>query len=116
VTIPSQNIRKPVTINTNQSLHKSITTTLLLFIKADLASNLVIASKQFSQKKENTIRTMTDKLIPKDPSKVMVIRQVSPAITTLSVPFLRFGRFKIGGRGTIGKWSALLILNFKVLT
>lgn len=45
---------------------------------------------------------MTSKLIPSDPSKVMVIRQVTPNITTCSAPFLRFGRLKIGGRGTIG--------------
>ncbi|CAF9939320.1 MAG: hypothetical protein ALECFALPRED_008069 [Alectoria fallacina] len=44
---------------------------------------------------------MTSKLIPSDPSKVMVIRQVTPNITTCSAPFLRFGRLKIGGRGTI---------------
>lgn len=43
------------------------------------------------------------KLIPPDPSRVMVIRDVTPTVTTLSVPFLRFGRFKIGGRGTIVK-------------
>ena len=45
---------------------------------------------------------MTSKLIPSDPSKVMVIRQVTPNITTCSAPFLRFGRLKVGGRGTIG--------------
>lgn len=45
---------------------------------------------------------MTSKLIPSDPSKVMVIRQVTPSITTCSAPFLRFGRLKVGGRGTIG--------------
>ncbi|KAK3166917.1 hypothetical protein OEA41_010042 [Lepraria neglecta] len=44
---------------------------------------------------------MTSKLIPSDPSKVMVIRQVTPNITTCSAPFLRFGRLKVGGRGTI---------------
>lgn len=42
-------------------------------------------------------------LIPSDPAKVMVIRDVTPTITTLSVPFLRFGRLKIGGRGTLVK-------------
>jgi hypothetical protein len=31
----------------------------------------------------------------------MVIRQVTPNITTLSVPFARFGRFNIGGRATL---------------
>jgi hypothetical protein len=42
-------------------------------------------------------------LIPKDPAKVMVIRDVTPNITTFSTPFLRFGRIKIGGRGTVVK-------------
>jgi hypothetical protein len=45
------------------------------------------------------------KLIPSDPAKVMVIRDVTPNITTLSVPFLRFGHLKIGGRGTIVKMA-----------
>lgn len=46
---------------------------------------------------------MSSKLVPSDPAKVMVIRDVVPrAITTFSVPFWRFGRVKIGGRGTIG--------------
>jgi len=45
---------------------------------------------------------MSSKLVPSDPAKVMVIRDVVPRqITTLSVPFWRFGRVKIGGRGTI---------------
>jgi len=45
---------------------------------------------------------MTSRLVPSDPAKVMVIRDVVPkVITTLSVPFWRFGRIKIGGRGTI---------------
>lgn len=42
-------------------------------------------------------------LIPSDPAKVMVIRDITPNITTLSVPFLRFGHLKIGGRGTLVK-------------
>ncbi|KAF2027619.1 hypothetical protein EK21DRAFT_114707 [Setomelanomma holmii] len=45
---------------------------------------------------------MSSKLVPSDPAKAMVIRDVVPrVITTLSVPFWRFGRVKIGGRGTI---------------
>ncbi|MCJ1260019.1 hypothetical protein MMC24_007859 [Lignoscripta atroalba] len=44
---------------------------------------------------------MTSKLIPADPSSVMVIRRLSPNITICSAPFARFGRFKVGGRGTI---------------
>jgi hypothetical protein len=45
---------------------------------------------------------MSSKLVPADPEKVMVIRDVVPGITTLSVPFLRVGLMKIGGRATIG--------------
>ena len=41
------------------------------------------------------------KLIPSDPEKVMVIRKITPDILTCSTPFLRFGRVKLGGRGTI---------------
>ncbi|KAF2792562.1 hypothetical protein K505DRAFT_307458 [Melanomma pulvis-pyrius CBS 109.77] len=45
---------------------------------------------------------MTSKLVPFDPAKVMVIRDVVPkTITTFSMPFARFGKFKVGGRGTI---------------
>ncbi|TKA59666.1 hypothetical protein B0A49_09213 [Cryomyces minteri] len=44
---------------------------------------------------------MSSKLVPSDPEKVMVIRRVSKNITTLSVPFFRFGHLKVGGRGTI---------------
>lgn len=46
---------------------------------------------------------MTSKLIPSNPSEVMVIRQLTKNITTLSVPFSRFGHIHIGGRGTLVK-------------
>ncbi|TVY87196.1 hypothetical protein LAWI1_G008556, partial [Lachnellula willkommii] len=46
---------------------------------------------------------MTSKLIPQHPDDVMVIRDLVPGVTTLSVPFLRFGRIKFGGRATIVK-------------
>lgn len=46
--------------------------------------------------------TMSSKLIPVHPSDVMVTRDVTPNIATFSVPFSRFGRIKIGGRGTLG--------------
>ena len=35
----------------------------------------------------------------------MIIRRVNPSILICSTPFLRFGRIKIGGRGTIVKLS-----------
>lgn len=53
---------------------------------------------------------MTSKLIPEDPSSTMVIRKVTPNITTCSSPFARFGRFKVGGRGTIGTETSLPFL------
>ncbi|KAF2771812.1 hypothetical protein EJ03DRAFT_325075 [Teratosphaeria nubilosa] len=46
------------------------------------------------------------KLIPANPEQVMVIRNVTPDIKTCSTPFLRFGRAKIGGRGTIVKLAS----------
>jgi hypothetical protein len=49
-----------------------------------------------------SIPKSASKLVPEDPAKVMVIRDVVPSIiTTLSVPFLRAGLMKIGGRGTL---------------
>ncbi|KAF2456321.1 hypothetical protein BDY21DRAFT_346781 [Lineolata rhizophorae] len=46
---------------------------------------------------------MSSKLVPSNPSEVMVIRNVTENITTLSAPFYRFGRIKVGGRGTLVK-------------
>jgi Domain of unknown function (DUF4336) len=43
------------------------------------------------------------KLIPSDPTKVMVFRDILPNLTTISSPFARFGVFKVGGRATIIK-------------
>ncbi|KAH7037302.1 beta-lactamase-like protein [Microdochium trichocladiopsis] len=44
---------------------------------------------------------MSSKLIPSDPDEVMVIRNITPNIVTLSVPFSRFGVVHVGGRATI---------------
>lgn len=43
------------------------------------------------------------KLIPSDPAKVMVFRDILPNMTTFSSPFARFGVLKVGGRATIIK-------------
>lgn len=48
---------------------------------------------------------MTSKLIPPNPDKVMVIRNITPDVVTLSLPFSRFGHINIGGRGTLGTFS-----------
>lgn len=44
------------------------------------------------------------KLFPKNASQVMVIRNVTPDVVTLSLPFARFGRLKFGARGTLGMY------------
>jgi hypothetical protein len=54
-----------------------------------------------------TVR-MSSKLIPANPSEVMVIRDVTPNIVTFSVPFARFGVVRVGGRGTLGKCDNLM--------
>lgn len=46
---------------------------------------------------------MSAKLIPANPADLMVTRSVTPNIVTFSVPFSRFGRLRIGGRGTVGR-------------
>jgi hypothetical protein len=56
---------------------------------------------------------MSNKLIPANPEDVMVIRDVTPNVVTLSVPFSRFGRLRVGGRGTIGE---LLFLDSSSIT
>ncbi|KAI0402472.1 hypothetical protein F4802DRAFT_575912 [Xylaria palmicola] len=56
--------------------------------------------------------TMSDKLIPKNPSAVQVIRNVTPNVVTVSVPFLRFEKVPIGGRATIIKLTSGAIAVF----
>ncbi|KAJ0385744.1 hypothetical protein COL922a_005732 [Colletotrichum nupharicola] len=49
---------------------------------------------------------MSQKLIPANPADVMVIRDLTPNVTTFSVPFARFGVLKIGGRATLVRLSS----------
>lgn len=42
-------------------------------------------------------------LFPSNPSATMVIRNVTPNIVTMSLPFARFGIFSFGARGTLGE-------------
>ncbi|KAI1346688.1 hypothetical protein F5Y01DRAFT_297323 [Xylaria sp. FL0043] len=56
--------------------------------------------------------TMSEKLIPKNPSSVQVIRNVTPNVVTVSVPFLRFEKIPIGGRATIIKLTSGAIAVF----
>ena len=54
---------------------------------------------------------MTSKLIPPNPDKVMVIRNITPDIVTLSLPFARFGQINIGGRGTLGTFLLASVMS-----
>ncbi|KAB8074338.1 beta-lactamase-like protein [Aspergillus leporis] len=49
---------------------------------------------------------MAPQLFPKNPSDVMVIRNVTSDVITLSLPFARYGRLKFGGRGTLVKLAS----------
>ncbi|ATY60233.1 hypothetical protein A9K55_005620 [Cordyceps militaris] len=53
-----------------------------------------------------SLSIMSTELIPSNPSDVMVIRNVTPNVVTFSVPFARFGKAKIGGRGTLVKLTS----------
>ncbi|KAG4258273.1 hypothetical protein FPRO03_03227 [Fusarium proliferatum] len=59
-----------------------------------------------TQSETSNSTEMSSKLIPSDPDHVMVIRNVTPNIATFSVPFSRFGKVKIGGRGTLVKLTS----------
>lgn len=54
---------------------------------------------------------MSSKLVPANPADVMVIRTITPNIVTFSVPFARFGKIKIGGRGTLGIIVLIFVTN-----
>lgn len=43
-------------------------------------------------------------LFPTNPPQVMVIRNVTEDVVTMSLPFARFGHLKFGGRGTLGSY------------
>lgn len=48
---------------------------------------------------------MAPQLFPTNPDDVMVIRNVTSNVITMSLPFARFGRLKFGGRGTLVRMS-----------
>lgn len=54
--------------------------------------------------KRRGLPIMSSKLTPPNPDEVMVIRNITPNVATFSVPFARFGKLKVGGRGTLGKY------------
>ncbi|KAI1417284.1 hypothetical protein F5Y13DRAFT_152404 [Hypoxylon sp. FL1857] len=52
-------------------------------------------------KQQSRHLAMSSKLIPSNPADVAVIRNITPNVVTVSVPFARFGIIRVGGRGTI---------------
>ncbi|KAG5981251.1 hypothetical protein E4U55_003144 [Claviceps digitariae] len=69
-------------------------------------SNNSGSSNSGSNNNNNSSSNMSASLVPANPADVMVIRNVTPNIVTFSVPFSRFGRIKIGGRGTLVKLTS----------
>ncbi|KAI2620523.1 hypothetical protein GGR54DRAFT_103346 [Hypoxylon sp. NC1633] len=55
----------------------------------------------FGHNRKDPHRTMSSKLVPSNPADVAVIRNITPNLVTISVPFARFGILRVGGRGTI---------------
>ncbi|EPS34841.1 hypothetical protein PDE_09805 [Penicillium oxalicum 114-2] len=45
-------------------------------------------------------------LFPSNPSETMVIRDITPNMVTMSLPFARFGIVRFGGRGTLVKLAS----------
>jgi hypothetical protein len=66
------------------------------------AALATLVTVQLSSKIPALQGAMPSKLVPTNPEEVMVIRDVTPNVVTLSVPFARFGKVPIGGRATIG--------------
>ena len=63
----------------------------------------------------SSLATMASAYVPKNINDIMVIRKVTENITTCSAPFARFGRMKIGGRGTMGMFIRSLALTRTLL-
>jgi phosphoserine aminotransferase len=82
---------------------------------SSLSTIPIVARHQLSRPRANplaghhnrTTATMSSKLIPSNPSEVMVIRDISPNVVTFSVPFARFGIIRVGGRATLGGYQLL---------
>ncbi|EAW12761.1 uncharacterized protein ACLA_011880 [Aspergillus clavatus NRRL 1] len=56
------------------------------------------------------------RLFPSNPEEVMVIRNVTSDIITMSLPFARFGWLKFGGRGTLVKLPSGSLAVFSPVT
>ncbi|KAK3996322.1 hypothetical protein QBC44DRAFT_318720 [Cladorrhinum sp. PSN332] len=89
---------RPLTSSLLPQRHRKTYITTLLLLSTVTTAILY----QNQQQKSN----MSSKLVPTNPEDVMVIRDVTPNVVTFSVPFLRFGRIPIGGRGTAVKLSS----------
>lgn len=89
----STTYKRPTPLHAALITKKAFITGLTLFA---VASSALIYNQQQQA-------NMSSNLVPPNPDDVMVIRDVTPNVVTFSVPFLRFGKIPIGGRGTLGK-------------
>ncbi|KAK4161476.1 hypothetical protein QBC43DRAFT_323777 [Cladorrhinum sp. PSN259] len=81
-----------------QSQNKTAYITTLILLSS--ITTAVLYQQQSSNKMGSS------KLVPTNPDDVMVIRDVTPNVVTFSVPFARFGKIPVGGRGTAVKLSS----------
>jgi hypothetical protein len=81
----------------------------VVLLGAAVTLTLISRHKDSREEKKKHETKMSHKLIPPNPDEVMVIRDVTANVVTFSVPFLRFGRFPIGGRGTLGEHPSLSV-------
>ncbi|KAK3954378.1 hypothetical protein QBC32DRAFT_368701 [Pseudoneurospora amorphoporcata] len=101
---PRGTFKSPPPSNTNKTAStKPIIATILFSLAAASAGAVVYFRPGIGR--DIGASNMSDKLVPKNPDEVMVIRDVTPNVVTFSVPFLRFGKIPIGGRGTLVKLS-----------
>lgn len=66
----------------------------------------------FCQSQIAISNNMSSQLVPSNPTNLMAIRNVTPNIVTFSVPFARFGKIHVGGRGTLGKPSHCVLIGY----
>lgn len=91
--------RPPLRQRLNTLLGGSLFSLLLLYSFHQALEDTKIRAFSFTPA---TAATMSAGLIPPNPADLMVIRNITPNVATFSVPFSRFGRIKVGGRGTLG--------------
>ncbi|KAK3355358.1 hypothetical protein B0H65DRAFT_45169 [Neurospora tetraspora] len=102
---PRGTFKTPPPSNTNKTASTKPIIATVIFTLAAASVGAVVYFRPGIGRKDIEAANMSNKLVPANPDEVMVIRDVTPNVVTFSVPFLRFGKIPIGGRGTLVKLS-----------